>query len=227
MIVYLYRWRLKPDHVQQFALAWSTVTQQLLKAGSLGSRLHCGSDGIHYGYAQWPNEAARENAPSSEQMLNARAQMNAAILERFPEVVLHPLSDYLEPPLKEGPALNQVMIPCTDMDRSVAFYQDLDLTLIVRNDHYARFECPNGSTLSIKLPETQTHPGAATVYFEHQRLDEWIQKLKMKGVEFVRDAENMSWLWREAWLNDPFGNQLCLYYASVNRRFPPWRLDGP
>ena len=28
--------------------------------GSLGSRLHRGSDGIWYGYAQWPSEETRQ-----------------------------------------------------------------------------------------------------------------------------------------------------------------------
>ena len=32
------------------------------------------------------------------------------------------------------------------------------------------------------------------------------------------------WLWREAYLNDPDGNPLCLYHAGENRLNPPWRL---
>ena len=35
------------------------------------------------------------------------------------------------------------------------------------------------------------------------------------------------WLWREARLRDPSGNEICLYHAGENRRFPPWRLEAP
>jgi hydroxymethylpyrimidine/phosphomethylpyrimidine kinase len=34
----------------------------------------------------------------------------------------------------------------------------------------------------------------------------------------------MPWLWREARLRDPSGNEICLYHAGANRRFPPWRI---
>ena len=39
--------------------------------------------------------------------------------------------------------LNQVTVPAADIAASVAFYQALGLRLIVRADHYARFECPD------------------------------------------------------------------------------------
>jgi hydroxymethylpyrimidine/phosphomethylpyrimidine kinase len=34
------------------------------------------------------------------------------------------------------------------------------------------------------------------------------------------------WLWREAWLKDPAGNEICIYHAGENRRLPPWRIEG-
>src|SRR5262245_3082183 len=61
--VVLYRWRLHPGAEESFAEAWSRVTELLRsERGSLGSRLHRGSDGLWYGYAQWPSAAAREQA---------------------------------------------------------------------------------------------------------------------------------------------------------------------
>lgn len=62
MITYLYRWRLKPEKMEQFVDGWTLVTQNLLKAGSLGSRLLVGSDGLYYGYAHWPDQQARLEA---------------------------------------------------------------------------------------------------------------------------------------------------------------------
>src|SRR6476619_494411 len=40
--------------------------------------------------------------------------------------------------------LNQVSVSVHDLTASVAFYQLLGLKLIVLNDHYARFELPQG-----------------------------------------------------------------------------------
>jgi len=33
------------------------------------------------------------------------------------------------------------------------------------------------------------------------------------------------WLWREACLNDPAGNRICIYHAGENRRYPPWKIS--
>jgi hydroxymethylpyrimidine/phosphomethylpyrimidine kinase len=40
------------------------------------------------------------------------------------------------------------------------------------------------------------------------------------GVEFEQLPADQ----REAQLRDPAGNQLCLYRARSNRRYPPWRV---
>jgi catechol 2,3-dioxygenase-like lactoylglutathione lyase family enzyme len=122
--------------------------------------------------------------------------------------------------------LNQVTVPAHDVERSVAFYQTLGLRLIVRDDHYARFELPDGeSTFSIHL--TKDAAGAANgacVYFECDDLDARVAALKAKGIVFDVDPVDQTWLWREAWLRDPAGVRLCLYKAGENRRYPPWRL---
>jgi heme-degrading monooxygenase HmoA len=97
MFVALYRWTLRPGHEEEFVEAWSRVSDLLLKErGSLGSRLHCGSDGLWYSYAQWPSAEARKEA-FAKGPVDAQAveRMNAAILERFPEVVLDPRADFL------------------------------------------------------------------------------------------------------------------------------------
>lgn len=120
--------------------------------------------------------------------------------------------------------LNQVTLPAKDLATSIAFYEKLGLVLIVRNDHYARFENPSDlSTLSLEL---RAHGGdGAHVYFECQDLDARVATLKAKGVRFVSGPEDKGWLWREAWLSDPAGNRLCFYFAGANRRFPPWRIE--
>jgi len=92
----LYRWRLHPGAEASFTEAWSRVTESLrAHAGSLGSRLHRGSDGHWYGYAQWPNEETRQRAFAQSLDPAAGAQMRAAIAESFPELLLEPVSDFL------------------------------------------------------------------------------------------------------------------------------------
>jgi uncharacterized glyoxalase superfamily protein PhnB len=110
------------------------------------------------------------------------------------------------------------------MAQSISFYQKLELLLIVQSSHYARFECPNGSTLSLELAHNNNQGNTAAIYLEHYDLDKWIEILKRRGLIFEAEAEDKSWLWREAWLKDPFGNRICLYHAGKNRRFPPWRI---
>ncbi len=122
--------------------------------------------------------------------------------------------------------MNQVTLPAHDLARSIAFYEALGFVLIVQNDHYARFENPSDlSTLSLELTGTPVGHGPH-VYFECDDLDARVAALKAKGIAFDHDPEDKSWLWREAWLSDPSGNRLCLYFAGDNRRFPPWRIEN-
>lgn len=96
MVIYLYRWRLKSGKERQFEKAWAYVTEQLRENGSLGSRLHIGSDGLWYGYAQWPSQDVREQVNIQHpEYLEARSLMKDAILEELSEVLLRPLADYL------------------------------------------------------------------------------------------------------------------------------------
>jgi len=119
--------------------------------------------------------------------------------------------------------LNQVTLPARDLARSITFYETVGLILIVRNDHYARFENPSDhSTLSLEL--RQDGGDGAHIYFECDDLDARVGALKAQGIVFDSDPEDKSWLWREAWLSDPAGNRLCFYRAGDNRRFPLWRI---
>ncbi len=95
----LYRWRLRPGTEEAFVEAWTEVSHDLRRKGSLGSRLHRGPDGIWYSYAQWPSAEARGHAfslPSGSPA--ASAAMQDAIAERFPEIVLESVSDLIVPP---------------------------------------------------------------------------------------------------------------------------------
>ena len=122
--------------------------------------------------------------------------------------------------------LNQITIPSLDVEKGTEFYQKLGLHLIVdARPNYVRFEMPNGdATFSIHLVEELPKGEGIYVYFQNENLDEAVEELKEKGVEFDLLPTDQPWLWREARLKDPDGNQLIIYSAGENRKNPPWRL---
>lgn len=67
----------------------------LKKRGSLGSRLHRGSDGVWYSYAQWPTTEARERAFAGPPVdIQTGNQMAAVVAEELPDIVLESEADY-------------------------------------------------------------------------------------------------------------------------------------
>ncbi|WP_370242002.1 VOC family protein, partial [Marisediminitalea sp.] len=57
------------------------------------------------------------------------------------------------------------------------------------------------------------------------QLDEWVEQLQTKGVEFEQLPKTERYLWREAVVLDPSGNKIKLYWADENRLNPPWRIN--
>jgi catechol 2,3-dioxygenase-like lactoylglutathione lyase family enzyme len=121
--------------------------------------------------------------------------------------------------------LNQVTIPVSNVARSINFYQKLGLNLIVAESHYARFECPGGdSTFSLHQADGTQNGNGAWIYFEVQDLDNYVEELLATGIKLEELPTDKTWLWRESRLKDPDNNQLIIYFAGKNRRYPPWRL---
>lgn len=121
--------------------------------------------------------------------------------------------------------LNQITIAVKDIEKSIEFYQKLGLNLIVKSiPTYARFECLDGEA-TFSLHQSDEKITASTwIYFETSSLDSDVQKLLDMGIEFETLPTDQPWLWREARLKDPDGNQLILYYAGINRKNPPRRI---
>jgi len=122
--------------------------------------------------------------------------------------------------------LNQVTVPVSDIETSIGFYKKLGLKLIVVDlFRYARFECPEGdATFSVhEVQEAQKESGI-WLYFEVQNLDDYVQELLNKGIKFEELPNDKSWLWRESRLKDPDNNQIIIYFAGNNRKYPPWRI---
>lgn len=123
--------------------------------------------------------------------------------------------------------LNQVTVPVSNLDRSISFYQALGLQLIVHsNAHYARFVCPDGgTTFSLHVTDALPEGDGIWLYFEVPDVDRKVRELEAKGIAFEEQPVDQTWLWREARLKDPDGNQLLIYHAGENRLNPPWRLS--
>jgi len=123
--------------------------------------------------------------------------------------------------------LNQITIPSLDIEASATFYEILGMRPVVKAfPHYARFVCPDEkATFSLHKVDSLPTGEGIYVYFECEHLDEQVNELIAKGIQFDELPNDKPWLWREARLKDPDNNQLILYYAGENRLSPPWKVS--
>lgn len=123
--------------------------------------------------------------------------------------------------------LNQVTVPSRNVSVSVAFYKQLGFHLIVDAlPRYARFELPSGdATFSIHLVGELPMGSGSILYFETENVAAKVKELEAKGIVFDLQATDQAWLWTEAKLRDPDGNELIIFHAGDNRKNPPWRVN--
>lgn len=122
--------------------------------------------------------------------------------------------------------LNQITVAVADVEKSISFYETLGLMLIVKSlPHYARFECPEGNA-TFSLHQTGIAPKESNmwIYFEVNNLDEYVEQLIAKGIQFEEMPNDKPWLWRESRLKDLDNNQIIIYSAGKNRKDPPWKV---
>ena len=118
---------------------------------------------------------------------------------------------------------NHAMIYLKDVGRGIAFYKDwLGFKVIEDFRHegksvYARLQAPGGDgTIALH----QAGPGASVtsdgvrLYFEVRDLDGFCQRLRNRGFVFTQQPQMMPWGWRHAYLNDPEGHEMSLYWAG-------------
>ena len=118
---------------------------------------------------------------------------------------------------------NHAMIYCRDVARSTAFYRD-QLGFRVVDEYpsaYARLATPAGTTIALHClePGQQLVPSRSGVrlYFEVKELDAFCQQLATLGVAFEQMPKDMPWGWRHAYLHDPDGHDISLYWAGPAR----------
>ncbi len=118
---------------------------------------------------------------------------------------------------------NHALIYVTDLKRALNFYRDLlGFQAIEEEEGYARLRSGRGTTtigLHVLTKEVSSLPSKEGVrlYFEVENLDENCKELASKGVKFDKLPEDMPWGWRHAYLSDPDGHQISLYWAGSKR----------
>ncbi|HXZ81553.1 MAG TPA: VOC family protein [Terriglobales bacterium] len=121
---------------------------------------------------------------------------------------------------------NHAMVYARDVQRALGFYRDLlGFKLVDEFRHedkpvYARLRAPGGdATIALHLagPGTPLASDGVRLYFEIKEVDAFCRKLQAKGFYMTQMPRMMPWGWRHAYLNDPDGHEISLYWAGENR----------
>ncbi len=125
-------------------------------------------------------------------------------------------------------ALNHVIVYVRDVKASLRFYRDLlGFETIESMEGYARLKGPHRSATIALHVSTDRPPPPRTrqvvLYFETRALDEVCLRLARSGVRFDQPPQRMPWGWDHAYLRDPDGHPISLYWAG-RRRFAPSHL---
>jgi catechol 2,3-dioxygenase-like lactoylglutathione lyase family enzyme len=123
-------------------------------------------------------------------------------------------------------SFNHAMVYVKDVQRALDFYRQLlgfkqvDEFRYEGKPVYARLCAPGGDgTIALH----QAGPGASVasegvrLYFEIRDLDGFCRKLQAGGFYITQLPQMMPWGWRHAYLNDPDGHEISLYWAGENR----------
>jgi lactoylglutathione lyase len=132
----------------------------------------------------------------------------------------------IRPHIEGKLSFNHAMVYVKDVERGLNFYRDLLGFKLIEDFRYgkkpvyARLRAPGGDgTIALH----QAGPGASVLsdgvhlYFEVRELDDFCRKLQQKGFYITQLPRMMPWGWRHAYLNDPDGHEISLYWAGGNR----------
>ena len=119
---------------------------------------------------------------------------------------------------------NHALIYTRDVEKAVGFYADLlgFETIEMQAPSYARLRSPKGrQTIGLHAVRDgqalDSRMEGVRLYFEVRDLDALCERLAAKGVRFSQMPKDMEWGWRHAYLTDPDGHELSLYWAGERR----------
>lgn len=122
---------------------------------------------------------------------------------------------------------NHAMIYVRDRDRALRFYAgELGFRLVEKLPGYARLRSPGGRT-TIALHELgegvrSVRSEGIRLYFETRHLERFCARLARRGVRFKQMPQRMPWGWMHAYLDDPDGHEISLYWAGAKRFRKSW-----
>jgi predicted enzyme related to lactoylglutathione lyase len=166
--------------------------------------------------------ASKKKAPAKKKVSAAKPAKRASA-----KAAPVPAKQVSAAPQDEGKlTFNHAMIYTKDVGRGMQFYREwLGFKLIEDfrfegKSVYARLRAPGGDgTIALH----QAGPGAPVasdgvrLYFEIRDLDGFCRGLQKRGFYFTQLPTMMPWGWRHAYLNDPDGHEISLYWAGENR----------
>jgi catechol 2,3-dioxygenase-like lactoylglutathione lyase family enzyme len=121
---------------------------------------------------------------------------------------------------------NHAMIYVKDVERGIHFYRDLLGFKLIEDFRYegtpvyARMRAPGGDgTIALHQagPDDPVSSDGVRLYFEVRDLDDFCRKLQQKSFYITKLPRMMPWGWRHAYVNDPDGHEISLYWAGENR----------
>lgn len=123
-------------------------------------------------------------------------------------------------------SFNHAMIYTKDVERGMHFYRDMMGFKLIEDFRYegtavyARLRAPGGDgTIALHQagPGVSVASDGVRLYFEVRDLDGFCRKLQQKGFYITQLPRMMPWGWRHAYLNDPDGHEISLYWAGPGR----------
>jgi catechol 2,3-dioxygenase-like lactoylglutathione lyase family enzyme len=128
-----------------------------------------------------------------------------------------------------SPALefNHAMVYVRDVTQSLRFYSDLLGFKVIETFQgrnapvYARLRPgPGRTTIALHMLEpgkTVAESQGVRLYFETKNLDRICKNLEAGGVQLTQAPKMMPWGWKHAYVNDPDGHEVSLYWAGAKR----------
>ncbi|PWU01594.1 MAG: hypothetical protein C5B51_22540 [Terriglobia bacterium] len=131
-----------------------------------------------------------------------------------------------QPKAASGLSFNHAMVYSRNVDKALEFYEGklgLELLETYQTPHgcvYARLKAAGTDTtiaLHALAPGEELKAGGVRLYFEIRNLESFCKKLESRGVKFSKAPKLMPWGWKHAYLDDPDGHEVSLYWAGAKR----------
>ncbi|HEX8799822.1 MAG TPA: VOC family protein [Terriglobales bacterium] len=174
------------------------------------------------GSVKTAKSGARSKAQKPAKAPAKRPAAKKAVAKFSTKAVSSPMASPTEGKL----TFNHAMIYVKDVNRALSFYRDLLGFKLIEDFRYdgvpvyARLRAPGGDG-TIALHQASASSSLVSegvrLYFEVADLDGFCRKLIQRGFYITQMPRMMEWGWRHAYLNDPDGHEISLYWAGEKR----------